>query len=186
MVRVMQLAHDRRLDVGGALGEHLAARSLPGVQRGSVVTVGGAVGAGVTRTAFELAASMTAAGEWVAFVDHSSLGLTAAVELGVELERWVGVRDVPDGRWPVGIGALLDGMAMVVAPVPSRLALGDARRLLARTRERRAVLVALESLPLERVGSWPAEAALRVHVQRTDWSGLDAGGGLLTSCATRM
>jgi hypothetical protein len=179
----VQLAGERRLAVGGQLGAVVAG----GVQRGSIVTVGGPVGGGVTRTAFELAASVTAAGEWVAFVEsHATLGFAAAAELGVELERCVVVRDVPDGRWPVVIGALLDGMAMVVAAVPPRLALGDARRLLARARERRAVLVALEAAPLERVGTWPAEAALRVQVPNTNWHGLDAGGGLLTSCATHF
>src|SRR4051812_25792913 len=182
-VGTVQLAHDRRLVVGGQLGAALAG----GVQRGGVVTVDGSVGAGVTRTAFELAASATAAGEWVAFVEtHPTLGLAAAAELGVELERCVVVRDVPDGRWPVVIGVLFDGMAMVVAVVLSRLALGDARRLLARARERRAVLVALEGAPLERVGAWLAEAVLRVHVHDTGWQGLDAGGGLLTSCTTHF
>ncbi len=181
----MQLARDRRLPVAGELG----ARLVDGVQRGSVVTVGGSVGAGVTRAAFELAAAVTAAGEWVAFVDPvhgESLGLAAAAELGVELERAAVVHGVPDGRWSVVVGALLDGMAMVVAPVPPRLALGDARRLLARVRERRAGLVALESVPLVRTGAWPAEAALRVQMHGTNWHGLDEGGGLLTSCSTNI
>jgi Mrp family chromosome partitioning ATPase len=184
-VATVQLAGERRLAVGGELGEVLT----DGVQRGSVVSVGGPAGAGVTRTAFELAASVTAAGEWVAFVDAggtSTLGIAAAAELGVELERAAVVHDVPDGRWPVVVGALLDGMTMVVAVVPPRLALGDARRLLARARERRAVLVALEAAPLARAGAWPAEAAVRVHVHDTSWQGLDAGGGLLSSCTARI
>lgn len=181
-VATVQLAGERRLAIGGELGAVLA----DGVQRGSVVTVDGPAGAGVTRTAFELAASVTAAGEWVAFVGDHTLGLAAAAELGVELERAAVVHDVPDGRWPVAVGALLDGMTMVVAVVPPRLALGDARRLLARARERRAVLVALESALLARAGAWPAEAAVRVHVQGTNWEGLDAGGGLLSSCTAQI
>jgi hypothetical protein len=180
----VQLARDRRLPVAGELGAAL----VDGVQRGSVVTVGGPTGAGVSRTAFELAASVTVAGEWVAFVEggDTTLGLAAAAEMGVELERCAVVRDVPDGRWPVVVGALLDGMTMVVAAVPPRLAAGDARRLLARARERRSVLVALESVPHARAGTWPAEAALRVYVHGTRWEGLDAGGGLLSSCTTHM
>jgi RecA/RadA recombinase len=181
-VATVQLAGERRLAIGGELGAVLA----DGVQRGSVVTVGGPAGAGVTRTAFELAASVTAAGEWVAFVGDRTLGLAAAAEMGVELERAAVVHDVPDGRWPVVVGALLDGMTMVVAVVPPRLALGDARRLLARARERRAVLVVLEAAPLARTGTWPAEAAVRVHVQGTSWQGLDAGGGLLSSCTAHI
>jgi hypothetical protein len=183
-VGTVQLAGARRLAVGGVLGSVLD----EGVQQGSVVTVGGALGAGVTRAAFELAAAATAAGEWVALLDTNTLGLAAAAELGVELERCAVVRDVPDAQWPVVVGALLDGMAMVVAPLPARLALGDARRLLARARERRAVLVALESVPAarRRAGVWPAEAALRVHVHDVRCDGLERGGGLLTSCTASV
>ncbi len=181
-VAPVRLARQRRLEVAGELGAVL----VDGVQRGSVVTVGGAVGAGVTKAALQLAAAVTATGEWVAFVDPGSLGLAAAAELGVVLERCVVVRGVDERRWPVVVGALLDGMTMVVAPVPTRLALGDARRLLARVRERQAVLVALEAVPVSRVGTWPAEAALRVEVHDARWDGLEAGGGLLTTGSARV
>ena len=62
------------------------------------------------------------------------------------------------------VAALLDGITLVVAAVPSRLRFGDARRLVARARERSAVLVAL--------GDWPVEAAVRVHTGPGGWRGL--------------
>ena len=184
-VGAVQLAGEHRLAVGGVLGA-----AVPGgVQRGSVVTVGGRIGAGVTRTAFELAASVTAAGEWIAFVDPSgmsTLGFAAAAELGIDLERYAVVHGVPDGRWPVVVGALLDGMTMVIAVMPPRLALGDARRLLARARERPRCSLPSRPRRSPRAGTWPAEAALRIQVHDTSWGGLDAGGGLLCAGPTRI
>jgi len=67
-------------------------------------------------------------------------------------------------RWGAVVAALLDGITLVVAAVPSRLRNGDARRLVARARERSAVLVAL--------GDWPVEAAVRVHTDPGAWRGL--------------
>ncbi|MGH9014174.1 MAG: hypothetical protein ACRDZ1_09605, partial [Acidimicrobiia bacterium] len=54
-------AGERVLPVPGELGE-----LIPGgaVQRGAVVAVGGAPGAGTTSVALRLAAAATAAGEW--------------------------------------------------------------------------------------------------------------------------
>lgn len=166
-VAPLRLASELRLAVPGALG---AALPNGGVQRGSAVTVGGPAGGGATSAALHLAAAATAAGEWAAVLDPGSLGGVAAAEAGVQLERCAVVRSVPAAQWPVVVGALLDGVTVVIAPVPPRLALGDARRLLARARERHGVLVLLESVPGGgRVGVWPAEAALRLTVSASAW-----------------
>jgi hypothetical protein len=76
------------------------------------------------------------------------------------------VRGVPRERWSTVVAALLDGVAMVVAAIPPWLRANDARRLSARARERAAVLVAL--------GSWPAEASLRLHTEPSEWTGASA------------
>jgi hypothetical protein len=151
----------RRIPVSGTLQPYLP---VGGIQRGTVMTVGGIAGAGVTTAAFELAAGATSAGEWVAFVDLGSLGGRAAIDAGVALDRCAVVHDVTPDRWAITVGALLDGVAMVCAAIPGRLALGDARRLQARTRERQGILVVLETVPGVRVGQWPGEAALRIEV----------------------
>ena len=78
------------------------------------------------------------------------------------------------------MAALLEGATLVAAWIPPRVRMGDARRLAARARERGAVLVALESVPGTKPVVWPAEAALRLHVQAGPWRGLDAGHGLLS------
>lgn len=162
-------AGDRRLAVTGLLGELLPAG---GLQRGSTVAVGGSPGSGSTTVALTLAAAATAAGEWAAVVDPGgTLGARAAASAGVELERLAVVRCVTPDRWAAVVAALLDGITVVVATVPPHLRLGDARRLVARARERKAVLVAF--------GPWPVEAAVRVHTGRCTWSGLGEGTGLL-------
>ena len=73
------------------------------------------------------------------------------------------MRHVPSDRWATVVAALLDGVALVAATIPLHLRAGDARRLVARARERASVLVAL--------GPWPVEAALRVHAEGSTWSG---------------
>src|SRR5204863_192915 len=82
-------------------------------------------------------------GEWAAAVDlDGTLGARAAEEAGVVLERFAVVRRVPPTRWAIVVAALLDGVSLVIADVPRGVSLGDARRLIARARERDAILVA--------------------------------------------
>jgi hypothetical protein len=171
--RPVVLAGERVLAVPGPLGA-----LLPGgaVQRGTVVAV---PGAGATSVALQLAAAATAAGEWAAAIElDASLGGLAAGEAGVELERFAVVRRVPPARWAAVVAALLDGISVVLAEVPAYARVGDARRLLARARERGAVLVAM--------GPWPAEAALRLRAGGSVWRGLDAGAGALAERDQRV
>jgi hypothetical protein len=162
-------AGERVLAVAGDVGIQLPGG---GLQRGSTVALDGPLGAGSTTLALTLAAAATSAGEWAAVVDaHGTFGARAAAEAGVELERCAVVRHVPADRWSTVVAALIDGVALVVATVPPRLRLGDARRLVARARERASVLVAL--------GSWPVEAAVRLQTTGTTWHGIGEGTGLL-------
>ena len=186
-VRPAVAAAERSLPVAGSLGELLPGG---GLQRGSVVTVGGEPGSGSTTLTLRLAAAATSAGEWVAFVDpDGNLGGRAAGEAGVSLERCAFVRGVPPARWPTVVAALLDGVAFVAAVAPPGLRLGDARRLVARARERAAVLVVMEaSFPAgsRRPAAWPAEAALRLTAEGSPWPGLSAGEGLLVQRELRV
>lgn len=171
------LARERVLSVP----EPLAA-VVPTLARGTVVAVGGPLGSGATGTALGLAAAATAAGEWAALVDGSgTLGAGAAVEVGVDLDRFVVVRDVPRERWATVVAALLDGMTVVVAEIPKGIRAGDARRLLARARERSAVLVALAA----DVRAWPVEAGVRIVAEGGAWSGMGAGDGGLAQRSGR-
>jgi hypothetical protein len=171
--RPIMLAREQALAVAGPLGELIPGSSLP---RGTVVTVEGAPGAGRTSLAFALAAAATDAGEWAGAVDlDGSLGAEAAAAAGVALERFPVVRGVPPDRWATVVAALLDGTTLVLAEVSRHVRTGDARRLVARARERRAVLVALP----QQGARWPADAALRLVATGGAWRGIDHGAGLL-------
>ena len=178
--RPVILARDKSLRVDGPLGD-----LLPGgvLQRGTVLAVEGARGAGATSLALALAAAVTATGEWAAAVDaDGTLGVEAAVATGVALERFPVVRGVTPDRWATVVAALLEGVTLVLAEAPRHTRAGDARRLVVRARERGAVLVAL-SAPGAR---WPGEAALRLVAEGGPWSGLAPGAGLLAERALKV
>jgi RecA/RadA recombinase len=163
------LARDRVLTVAGPIGPLLPA----GVRRGATVALDGPLGAGSTTVACALAAAATSAGEWAAVVDpEGTFGARAAADAGVALERCAIVRNVSADRWPTVVAALLDGATVVIANTGAfRPRAGDARRLVARARERAGVLVV--------VGAWPVEASIRLHAHGGMWRGLGNGTGLL-------
>jgi cell division inhibitor SulA len=181
------LAGDRRLTVADPLGGLLPDG---GLRRGSVVTLTGAMG--TTSVLLPLLAAATAIGEWAAVVEPgATLSGAAVAEAGVALERCAIVRRVPADRWTVVVAALLEGATLVAAWVPAGVRMGDARRLAARARERASVLVAMESVPGVRSVAWPAEAALRLHVQPGPWrltgvSTNEPGHGLLSDRDLRL
>jgi hypothetical protein len=174
-VEPADLARERRLPVLPAFEPLLPGGAL---RRGVTVAVGAASGvAGATSLALALAAGPSQAGAWVAAVGLSSLGLVAADALGVALERLVLVAD--PGRdhtgWASVLGALVDGFDLVlVATGPAlRLRPADARRLVARVRERGGILLAVG-------GDLPGERSpLRLTVTEAHWEGLGAGWGHL-------
>jgi hypothetical protein len=170
------LARERSIVVPGELGTVIPGAAL---QRGTTLTVAGTAGSGATSLAFELAAATTATGEWAAAVDlHSTLGGEAAAATGVALERFAVVRRVSPDRWATVVAALLEGVTLVIAEIPRHVRVGDARRLVARARERGSILVAVET-----GARWPVDAVLRLHATGGAWHGLVPGAGLLTGRA---
>ena len=169
--RPVAMAGTRRLEVCGALGGLFPDG---GLQRGSVVEVGGA---GAVSLSLALAAGVMAGGasRWVAAVGFPSLGLVAAAQLGVPLDRLALVPS-PGERWPAVVAALLDGVDLLLLSPPARLKASDARRLAARARERGAVLVPVLH---EGAGRWPESADLRLEGGAAVWSGLGRGHGIL-------
>jgi hypothetical protein len=80
---------------------------------------------------------------------------------------------VPPARWATVVAVLLEGVSLVLAEVPRHVGAGDARRLVARARERGTVLVAFGE-------RWPADAVLQLHATGGSWHGLAPGAGLLS------
>jgi hypothetical protein len=182
--RPVSAAHERVIPVPGPLGELLPNAALA---RGAVVGVEGAPGAGASSVALTLAAAVTAVGEWAGALDlDASLGGRAAAEAGVALDRFAVVRPPPGGRfpmehWPAAVAALLDGMSLVIAELPRSLRAADARRLVARAREREVILV-----PFGSARVWSADTTLRVCATGGEWPGLDAGSGVLGERTIRV
>jgi hypothetical protein len=155
------LARQRALPLMSALHPLLG----PGLRRGSTITV-----AGSTSLLLALAAAASGAGSWVAAVGMPTLGLLAAAELGVVLDRFALVPD-PGREWPTVTAALVDAFDIVLIRPPPHVRPGDARRLATRARERGAVLLVAGA-------GWPGPD-VHLSTTRVDWTGLDAGHGYL-------
>jgi hypothetical protein len=127
--------------------------------------------------ALSLVAATTADGAWAAAVGLPWLGLVAAAELGVNLER-LALVPAPGDQWPVVAAALLDGMDLLLLGPPGRVRPADGRRLTARAREQGTVLVVLEPAGGR---CWPEAPDLRLLIRQATWEGLGVGHGHLRS-----
>ncbi len=137
-----------------------------GLRRGSAVAVRGSAS-----LLLALLAGPSREGAWCAVVGLPGLGLVAAAETGVALERLALVPD-PGPDWAAVAGALLDAMDVVVVAPRGRVLDGDVRRLAARARQRGAVLVPYGAV------RWPG-AERRLSAAGGSWEGLGAGSGHL-------
>lgn len=167
--RPLTLAEQRVLPVRSPFEQVLPGA---GLQRGSVVALGGA---GATSLAVALVAGASQAGSWTAIVGLPALGLVGAVELGLDLERLVVVAPPPARSWATVVGILLDAFEVVLVSPGSSVRLGDARRLMARARDRGAVLVQAGG----RADAWPEAPDLSLRIDGARWSGLVDGHGHL-------
>jgi hypothetical protein len=150
---------------------------LPGgvLRRGGTVAVdpgakpGGTGLPGSTSLLFALVAEATATGSWCAAVGLPRIGLVAAAEAGVAVDRFALVPH-PGPDWAAVVAALVDGVDIVVVATPGSVAAPVANRLTARARQRGAVLIP--------VGRWPG-ADLTLEVTGSAWHGLGHGRGRL-------
>ena len=129
---------------------------------------------GSVSVALALLAAASGAGSWCAVVGLDGLGAVAVHELGIDLAR-LAVIPRPGVAWAEVTAAVIDGVDLVVLcpPFPPRQAM--ARRLVARTRERRSVLVVVAG----RVG-WPDPPDLRLTISGASWDGAGTGEGFLS------
>ncbi|WP_395726788.1 hypothetical protein [Nakamurella sp.] len=144
------------------------AAALPrgGLTRGSVVSV---LGQGATSLLYTLLAGPV--GCWSALVGMPGLGLAAAAELGVDLNRVALIPDPGADAMQV-VSILIDGVDLVaVALSPSiRPAASRQRVIGGRLRQRGSVLLVL--------GPWPG-ADLVLTARGIGWHGLGRGHGRL-------
>ncbi|MGQ0574918.1 MAG: hypothetical protein ACT4RN_12035 [Pseudonocardia sp.] len=142
-----------------------------GLRRGATVAVPD--GPAATSLLLILLAQASGAGAWIGVVGRPELGLVAAAEAGLRLER-VALVPRPGADLVAVTAALLDGLDVVVVAGAQRAGVraADRQRLAARARQRGAVLVPL--------GSWPGADA-ELACTSVHWEGLGAGAGRLRS-----
>jgi hypothetical protein len=134
-----------------------------GLTRGSLVTVSSAA------ITLLLLAAATQSGSWAATVGYPELGWLAAAEAGVVLHRCATVPAAGRNSAKV-IASLLDAVDVVVVHQVGAMSTGDARRLVARARERRAILL-LDHANL------PVSTSTTISVGASRWEGLRNGNG---------
>jgi hypothetical protein len=168
--RPVALAREQTLPVIPALQGLLPGGAL---QRGSTVSVDGHAATSLT---LALVAGASQAGAWTAVVGLPSLGLVAAAEGGLALERAVVVSPPPPESWGSVVAALVEALDVVVVAQSHRVRTTDVRRLVARARERGSVLVHL----VVGASSRPVlEADVRLTGTTSCWRGLGEGHGHL-------
>ena len=145
-----------------------------GLRRGSTTVVVAPPGHGGATLALTLLSAPSAAGHWCGVVGMGDPGITAMTELGVDLRRVVFV-PTPGGKWAEVAGELIDGTDVILIrlglPVPHAVA----RNLIAKARDRSAVLVILTATS----GQWPIGGDVELSIPHAAWVGANAGHGHL-------
>ena len=169
-IRPVVLARDQLLPVPGPFEALLP---WGGLRRGSTVSVTAPGVGGSTSLALALVAEASRVGSWLAAVGLPSLGLVAAEEAGVALERLVLVATPERQAWGSVVAALVDGFDLLLLHTGrGGVRPTDARKLVARARERGTVLLQLGP-------GWEDEADVSLRIAGARWFGLDDGYGHL-------
>lgn len=144
-----------------------------GIQKGTSLAVGGS---GAWSLAMAIMAKSLGSEGWLALVGAPDVGLVAAAEYGVRLDRVLVVETPPLHQWPTVVASLLEAVDVVAIIPDGRVGPRDARRLQARTREQGSVL-----LHLDGATTWPTVVDLTLGVTSSQWDGLGWGHGCLQS-----
>lgn len=135
-----------------------------GLRRGSVAQV-----AGSASLLLGIAAAACGEGAWCAVVGLPDLGLAAAAEIGLPLDR-IALVPAPGPGTPAVLAAAIDGFDVIVVGAVPHLVDRDRRQLSSRLRHREAVLLSTEP--------WPG-AELILSVTESRWTGAGRGDGAL-------
>ncbi len=146
------------------------------LRRGSTILVTGssAGGTGDISMALALLAAASGAGSWCALVGVDDLGAVAAHDMGIDLDR-LAVVPRPGAAWAETASLLLGGVDLVVLRPPFRPRPAMARKLVARARERRSVLVIVPGR-----SGWPDPPDIRLSIDDLRWEGAGSGEGYLS------
>lgn len=176
-VAPLALARERTLPVSDTFAGLFPER---GLVRGHTVACSGAA---ATSLALALVAPAVAAGSWLAAIDVPTIGLDAASEFGVALERVVAVNTagrsgVSDpaaeraARWPDIVAAAADGFDLLITRVPADVSASAMRKVATRLRQRDVVMLVLGD-----PGALSCDGVL--DAGDAEWVGLGDGHGHL-------
>ncbi|RYV52657.1 hypothetical protein [Pengzhenrongella frigida] len=126
---------------------------------------------GSTSLLLALVARASQEGSWAAVVGLPEVGVLAAQQAGVDLDR-LALVPCPGPDAPTVLAALIDGVDLVIVGAAAALVDSDRRRLMARARERGTVLLSTVS--------WVG-AHLVLTAVPAGWTGLGIGHGHLRS-----
>jgi hypothetical protein len=147
-----------------------------GLQRGTVLHVETGSGHdGATTLAVALLAAASSAGSWCLALGFPDPGVLAIRELGMDLDR-LAIVPRPGHHWARVLATALDGIDLLLLRLPFSARPQMARKLTARTRERRAVLIVLAPKK-----AWPEGPDLLFRVDDPSWSGVGRGHGHLST-----
>lgn len=157
------------------VAEHLGALfDGRGLVRGRIVWCAGDAAMSL---GLQVVARATQEGSWLAVIGLDDLGLQAAFEHGVALDRTVVVGPMRTPReWISAVGAAVEGFAVVLLGVPRGVTAGDAQRLATRIQARRAVAVCVDCSRTSKVASVFSPDVV-VHTATTEWHGIEHGAG---------
>lgn len=124
-----------------------------------------------TSLVLALLAAPSRTGAWVAVVGVADLGVEAAAEAGLDLDRTIVVPD-PGDLWLEAVAALVDVVPAIWLRPTAVVRPATASKLAGRLRRRSATLLVQ--------GEWPGCEA-RLSLERPEWYGADVGHGRLRS-----
>ena len=157
-----------RLEVRTIPTHPVIAELLPeaGIRQGAVYSV-----AGSALLLLALLAPPSAAGAWCGVVGMPDLGLEAARDAGIDLDRLVLIPR-PAEHWMTVVASLADIMGVVALRPPAQATEATVARLSARLRQHGTTLFVQ--------GAWPHSEAM-ISVDSPRWHGLEHGHGQLVA-----
>jgi hypothetical protein len=137
-----------------------------GIRRGSTISVRS------TSLMLLLIAEPTRAGSWVAITGFPDVGVVAATEMGVSLKRCVFIPYLTANSAPKVFAALIDSVDVVVIHQGNFVQSADARRLIARARDRQCVIILSKT-------TWQQVSPLTLKSKSSVWKQAANGYGRL-------
>ncbi len=140
-----------------------------GLRRGSTIGVSADRCGGGSTLALALMAAASREGSWCVAVGLPDLGAVAAAELQLDLSR-LAVVPWPDVQWGDTVAAAIEGIDVVLLYPPRIVRADMVHRLVARVRDRRAILIVLT----DQTG-WPEGFDVELRVDTARWVAIGRG-----------